>query len=104
MKFGAEETNDQVKVTDFSDAQYFGPVTVGGQDFKVVYDTGSSNLWVPSHSCWSPACFLHKTYNSSKSTTYKKDDTPISISYGSGAVKGKDSVDSVTLGDLTATD
>jgi hypothetical protein len=64
-----EESGSTVKVTDFSDAQYFGPVTIGGQDFKVVYDTGSSNLWVPSHSCWSPACWVHKTYNSGKSKT-----------------------------------
>lgn len=77
-------------------------MTIGGQTFKVVYDTGSSNLWVPSHKCWSPACWVHKTYNSSKSSTYKADGKAISIQYGSGAVKGIDSIDDVTLGNDTA--
>lgn len=66
-------------MTDFSDAQYFGPLSIGGQSFSVVFDTGSSNLWVPSKKCWSIACFVHKTYNSANSKTYKKDGTAISI-------------------------
>lgn len=78
--FEEDGTNpDEVKVTDFSDAQYFGPLSIGGQSFSVVFDTGSSNLWVPSKKCWSLACFVHKTYNSGNSKTYKADGTKISI-------------------------
>lgn len=64
-------------------------------------DTGSSNLWVPSHSCWSLACWLHSTFKSSASTTYAKNGTAFEILYGSGGVKGIESGDDVDLGGIT---
>lgn len=60
-------------------------------------------MWVPSKECrLSPACYVHKTFDSSKSSTYKKEGTKFNITYGSGAVSGFVGQDTVTLAGLQA--
>jgi len=98
------DTLPEIIIEDVMNAQYFGEIAIGtpAQKFKVVFDTGSSNLWVPSHSCWSPACFLHSTYKSSASSSFAVNGTTLEINYGSGGVKGFFSQDHVTLGSVVA--
>ncbi|KAL1873883.1 aspartic proteinase precursor [Diaporthe australafricana] len=99
-----EPTKDHpVPITNYLNAQYFSDIKVGTppQDFKVILDTGSSNLWVPSSKCTSIACYLHNKYESSSSSTYKKNDSSFEIQYGSGSMKGFVSQDVLQIGDLT---
>ncbi len=102
---GDDNTHEEI-IEDVMNTQYFGEIGIGSpaQPFKVVFDTGSSNLWVPSHSCWSIPCWLHSTYKSSKSTSYKKDGQKLEIKYGSGAISGYFSNDQVSLGGVVAQD
>lgn len=98
-KFGVQGVDPQ-GIINFENAQYFGPVGLGtpSKTFKVVFDTGSSNLWIPSSQCRSLACDVHARYNHNKSSTYSPNGTKLDLAYGSGACKGFLSEDVLTIG------
>ncbi|CAO3629918.1 unnamed protein product [Mucor hiemalis] len=91
-----------VPVTDYeNDIEYYGTVQIGTppQNFKINFDTGSSDLWVASTLCAS--CTSHTRYNPNTSSTYVKDGRAWSISYGDGSTaSGILAYDTVTLGGL----
>lgn len=90
-------------ISDFSNAQYYGSLTVGSppQSINVIFDTGSSNLWVPNHHNWFQH---HQIYDHSKSSNYKANGTKFSIMYGSGAVSGYFSQDTVNIAGIDLED
>ncbi|XP_067088610.1 pepsin A-like [Osmerus mordax] len=81
---------------------YYGVISIGTphQSFKVLFDTGSSDLWVPSINCGTPACNAHAKFNSSASSTFKSSSQSISIQYYTGSMTGVEGYDTIQLGDL----
>ncbi|KAL9248209.1 hypothetical protein vseg_021558 [Gypsophila vaccaria] len=106
MLYGSSD-GDIVYLKDYLGAQYYGEIAIGTppQKFDVIFDTGSSNLWVPSSKCiFSVACYFHSKYKSRKSSTYTSVGKSCEIHYGSGSISGFLSQDHVGVGDLTIQD
>ncbi|KAG9485395.1 gastricsin-like [Eleutherodactylus coqui] len=72
----------------YFDTYYYGPISIGTppQNFLVLFDTGSSNLWVPSTYCTSTACTNHHVFNPSQSSTYTSNGQRFNMGYGGGNV------------------
>jgi len=94
----ANDNSHSIVIKDYMNAQYYGEIEVGtpGQKQRVIFDTGSSNLWVSRN--WVP---FHNYFKSWKSSTYKSNDTEFNIRYGSGPVSGQFMSDNVQLAGMT---
>uniref|UniRef100_A0A8C5SR84 Peptidase A1 domain-containing protein n=1 Tax=Laticauda laticaudata TaxID=8630 RepID=A0A8C5SR84_LATLA len=90
---------------NYLDVQYYGKIYIGTppQEFTVVFDTGSSNLWVPSVFCKSPACKNHQRFNPNLSFTFKKTRQSMAIWYGTGSMKGMLGYDTVQVSSYSDT-
>lgn len=90
-----------IVINDYENSQYYGKIQLGtpGQNFNVIFDTGSSDLWVAGSGC-DDSCGRHAKYDSSKSSTYVKNGTAFDIEYGSGPVSGYESADVLNMGGL----
>jgi len=96
---------------------YSGWISLGHpkQDFRVVFDTGSGHIVVPSVDCENETCQVHKRYDLSKSKTavaINVDGTPVpedelcdqvTIGYGTGKVKGEFAREIVCLSEDNST-
>ncbi|CAE6362153.1 unnamed protein product [Rhizoctonia solani] len=88
-----------------NDTLWAGQIEIGTppQRFVVDFDTGSSDLWVPSSTCVAQGCSSKSTFDSSKSSSSKQQGGEFRITYGDGSgVSGPVYADTVTVAGLSA--
>jgi len=106
LKNMKEKSIPTVPMWNVGDEIWVANISVGTpeQPFRIVMDTGSSNLWVPSVQCslsFDTGCQGKQKYDHTKSTTYYADSCEsLFIPYGTGFVLGYLSNDSVTIADI----
>jgi hypothetical protein len=73
---------------DWDDLEYIGNGTLGTpqQQFLIILDTGSSNLWVPDSTC--NGCSGKHLYDRTKSSTFVDNGQRWNIEYGDGSNAG----------------
>ncbi|KAK6045935.1 eukaryotic aspartyl protease [Cooperia oncophora] len=82
------------------DMSYYGNIQIGTppQTFRVLFDTGSSTLWIPCAKCIDDECLNHRKFNCEASTSCTPSGTPFSTTYGTGAMEGTIMYDKVCFG------
>ncbi|XP_040059424.2 pepsin A [Gasterosteus aculeatus] len=101
-KFLPQNEQSLVPMTFDPYTTYYGEIGIGSppQIFKVLFDTGSADLWIPSVSCTSSACETHSQYNSSASSTFQASANTFHISYYSGFTSGSTGYELIKISNL----
>ncbi len=82
-------TTGNVPATN-AEVSYFVTATIGSQEFtKLIVDTGSANTWIGAGTHYTPG------------STATFTNGTVSVRYGSGSFRGKEYIDTVTVGGLT---
>eukprot|EP00298_Acanthocystis_sp_HF-20_P016391 c21468_g1_i2.p1 GENE.c21468_g1_i2~~c21468_g1_i2.p1 ORF type:complete len:574 (+),score=275.59 c21468_g1_i2:29-1750(+) len=100
LQLGEEDEAERPNVR--LDTTFFGNIQIGDtkQEFKVIFDTGSSVLWVYSEKCSVCKGNHEHMFSAENSHTFKKRETPFSIRYGTGESKGTTGIDNMYIADL----
>lgn len=90
-------------MSNVDDVQYYGQVTIGGQQMSAIMDTGSSEFVVLSDRCKGNCGDQSlKLYHADESPTHWEGDLQLQLTYGSGTVLGSEAYDSVQIGPMRA--
>ncbi|KAJ7875523.1 acid protease [Mycena olivaceomarginata] len=100
MQQRAVKRQSEALTDEDSDEEWAGTISVGtpAQKFLIDFDTGSSDLWIPSSSCTSSTCSSKSKYKATSSSTSSKKTGTFSIEYGDGStVSGPIYTETVTV-------
>mmetsp|Transcript_40968 Transcript_40968/g.98323 ORF Transcript_40968/g.98323 Transcript_40968/m.98323 type:complete len:481 (+) Transcript_40968:73-1515(+) len=109
-----EAPHATLSLQNLRDSEYVGPIRVGSapgtsfaetdfQEVNVVFDTGSTNLWIASTLCQQRSCRSRHQYDPSQSATYVEDSEGnyLDVHFGTGELKGYLAQDQFHVGPLT---
>lgn len=87
-------------LSDYEDSEYVGKIEIGDppQEFQVIWDTGSSNLWIPAKECDDEGCINHARFDPAKSNSFQKMELQLSVQFGTGALRGYFGSDKFAVG------
>lgn len=102
----SQEEEESIPIIDYEKVQYSGFLAIGsdGELFNLIFDTGSSYIWVASDECENCLAYeITQVYDcdTSQSCTALPVEL-VEISYGSGTLTGELVEDTVSLGGFHA--
>ena len=95
-----------IPLFNLKDSQYVGPIGVGSKvdgkpqaEVNVVFDTGSTNLWISSALCDMDVCKNRNKFDPDQSSSFVTKVTPkLDITFGTGELRGPEGVDTFSVG------
>ncbi|EDW11331.1 lysosomal aspartic protease [Drosophila mojavensis] len=105
-RIGADEGIVELPLVNAYNTEYFGNITIGSnQTFKILFDTASANLWIPSVQCPPESCLHLQRYDNTLSSSYRANGSAFQIQYATRnnqptILKGFLSTDTVELAGL----
>lgn len=94
----------EIDIKNEDDVIFYGVIALGrpAQQFRVVFDTGSANLWVPSEECINcDSMKLHNKFDGPSSSSYEHSRYGVELTYASGSCKGFLARDRLSFGNVT---
>eukprot|EP00434_Breviolum_minutum_P033894 symbB.v1.2.029987.t1/scaffold3334.1/size71796/9 len=95
---------DTLTLENEDDVVFYGVIALGrpAQQFRVIFDTGSANLWVPSEECINcDSMKLHNKFDGPSSSSYEHSRYGVELAYASGSCKGFLARDRLSFGNVT---
>ncbi|PHJ24728.1 eukaryotic aspartyl protease superfamily protein, partial [Cystoisospora suis] len=102
-----EKRHLSIALRNYKGMQYYGTVSIGtpGQEFRVLFDTGSHHFWVPSRDCQSASCRAHARFDSRASSSFQQyfpgnRAERVTVTFGTGRITYEKAMESMKLGGM----
>ncbi|KAI5124363.1 hypothetical protein M0805_008968 [Coniferiporia weirii] len=85
-----------IQLENANEFAYLVPLSIGGQHFEAIFDTGSSDLWIVSSACNDDDCQKIEKYDPTPKLLLS--NAPFDLTYLTGAVSGAIGYETIAVG------